>query len=288
MVYNRIDISDEVCTLKLSRLLVMVTALFVLLLASACALITAPPAGGTVHAPLVPGPVLNGTSWKLAEFVDAGGVLTTVPESVEVTLAFADGNAAGSGGCNRYSAPYTVDGQNGLTFGPAVSTKMACEGPGSEVEQAYFAVLTSVAGFETAPGTLTLWDADRNVVATFTEVVPLPLMGATWNATSVNTGRQGVETLVEGTTVTAVFGEDGTLSGQACNNYAAAYTVDGASITIEMGMSTMMACTEPGVMEQEQAYLMMLPQAATYRIDGDRMELRTTDGALIASYVAER
>jgi hypothetical protein len=44
-------------------------------------------------------------------------------------------------------------------------------------------------------------------------------------------------------------------------------------------------CPEPaGVMEQEMLYLKALETAATYRIDGNFMELRTADDAMAATF----
>ena len=82
--------------------------------------------------------------------------------------------------------------------------------------------------------------------------------------------------------------EDGTLSGSAgCNNYTATYTVDGDQISITPVATTMMMCAEPeGVMEQEAEYIAALGTAATFAIEGDQLELRTADGALVASFVA--
>jgi heat shock protein HslJ len=37
-------------------------------------------------------------------------------------------------------------------------------------------------------------------------------------------------------------------------------------------------------MDQEQQYLAALSTAATYRIDGSKLELRTADGALAADF----
>jgi len=37
-------------------------------------------------------------------------------------------------------------------------------------------------------------------------------------------------------------------------------------------------------MEQEKQYLQALSTAATYRVDGSKMEFRTADGALVASF----
>lgn len=64
------------------------------------------------------------------------------------------GRAAGFAGCNRYSAGYTLAGDS-LTFGPAVSTKMACAG-GDELERAYLAMLPAIRSYALSDSTLTL------------------------------------------------------------------------------------------------------------------------------------
>ncbi len=47
-------------------------------------------------------------------------------------------------------------------------------------------------------------------------------------------------------------------------------------------------CGRPeGIMEQERQYLQALTTAATYRIEGQDLELRTESGALVAGYRAE-
>jgi heat shock protein HslJ len=44
-----------------------------------------------------------------------------------------------------------------------------------------------------------------------------------------------------------------------------------------------MMCAAPGVMEQEQAFLQALTRVATMHMEGDRLELRAADGALMVS-----
>jgi heat shock protein HslJ len=47
----------------------------------------------------------------------------------------------------------------------------------------------------------------------------------------------------------------------------------------------MMACQEPeGIIEQEQQYLAALETAATYKITGLAMEMRTSEGSLVANF----
>ena len=84
------------------------------------------------------------------------------------------------------------------------------------------------------------------------------------------------------TKLTAVFGKSGSLSGFAgCNDYNATYKATAPKISIGPVASTRKHCEEPaGVTDQESSYLAALETAATYRVEGSRLELRTADGAL--------
>jgi heat shock protein HslJ len=49
---------------------------------------------------------------------------------------------------------------------------------------------------------------------------------------------------------------------------------------------TEMACMDPeGIMDQEQAYFQALDAVATYRMDGDRLEVFDEAGAQILAFV---
>lgn len=208
----------------------------------------------------------------------------------EATMLLAGGAVTGTTGCNRYNGSYTLSGTDGIKFGPLASTMMACVGPVMVQEQAFNAALTATTAYSLSGEVLTFKDAAGKELATFKPRVSTSLSGSTWVATGINNGRQAVQSVVTGTEVTAVFGADGILSGNAgCNTYSAAYTVDGSNMTIKAPASTRMFCAEPaGVMEQEAAYLAALAQVATYRIDGNRLELRAADGALQAGYTAKQ
>ena len=75
-----------------------------------------------------------------------------------------EGRAAGFAGCNRFGATYVLRGDS-LTFGPVMSTKMACS-EGMELEQSYAAMLTSVVSYVADGSTLTLRSA-TGVVARY-------------------------------------------------------------------------------------------------------------------------
>ncbi len=231
---------------------------------------------------------LTGPTWTLDAYIDADGNMVNVLPETEITAVFGeDGSLGGSSGCNNYNTSYEADGSNIKVNEMIAATMMMCPEPVMQQETAYLANLTAAATFEIAGDTLTLNDANGNPMAVFTAQQPTPLVGTNWEVTRYNNGKGGVTTVINETTITAVFDEDGTLSGNAsCNTYNASYETDGNNITIGIGMTTMMACPGEGVMEQETAYMAALGTVATYSIQGDTLELRTADGALAVSYIA--
>ncbi len=221
---------------------------------------------------------LAGTNWILTSLNGSPALADTT-----VTLQFgADGVVSGSDGCNRYSTSYTQSGTD-LTFAqPMASTMMLCPEPEGVMEQAgaYTAALATVTSFSANQNQLALM-AGNQIVATFRADVQT-LAGSDWAVTMVNNGREAVVSVIEGSELTALFGDNGELSGSAgCNQYISSYTVSGNTIQIGQIGSTMRLCPEPeGIMEQEQAFLVALQSAATFRIEGDSLELRTADDAI--------
>ena len=108
------------------------------------------------------------------------------------------------------------------------------------------------------------------------------LQGTEWVLVSLNGNA-----LIEGKEITLRFGE-GSLEGSGgCNAYGGSYTASEDSLSLSDVYRTEMACMEPkGIMAQEQAYFQALNAAASYRVDGDRMELYDEAGARILAFVA--
>lgn len=113
------------------------------------------------------------------------------------------------------------------------------------------------------------------------------LAGTAWEVTAYDNGKQAVVSVLGGKRITADFGKDGRVTGTAgCNRYFASYEVADATITIGVPGSTRRMCAEPkGIMEQEALYLAALESAARFRVEGDKLELRTEKGALAVSLV---
>ncbi len=220
------------------------------------------------------GPGFEGVPWTVTSGIDVAGWEAYAPSAT-----FADGTVSGSTGCNRFTAPYTIDGDT-LEIGTAARTEMACPAPAGAVENAFADALEHVAGWRMEGAELVLAGEDGGELLRFGEPSP----AGAWEATAFLIG-DGVSSPMPGTEVTAVF-EDGTLSGSAgCNTYRATYETGRGTITIGEPAATMMACPDPdGVMEQEQAYLSALPLAVAYRVEGTQLSLLTADGTFVATY----
>ena len=71
-------------------------------------------------------PSLVGPTWVAVEL--AGMPVPADPAARQPAIEFvANGRVAGTDGCNRVSAPYTLNGER-ITFGPMIATRMACPG----------------------------------------------------------------------------------------------------------------------------------------------------------------
>jgi heat shock protein HslJ len=115
---------------------------------------------------------------------------------------------------------------------------------------------------------------------------PDPLVGTRWEVINYNDGRGALVSLLVDSRIALDFDTHGQVSGNAgCNNYNASYQVNDNNITIDQPRSTSLYCAEPeGVMEQEAEFLNALQMAATFRIDGDTLEIRSADQIAIIAH----
>ncbi len=227
------------------------------------------------------GGTLTGQVWALT---DVAG--KTPIQDTGITIQFGtDGTVSGSSGCNQYSGTYTASGSSLTINTPLASTMMACAEPVMVQETAYQTALAGVKAYTVKGDKLTLFGPNNTEIANY-KATSQDLAGTSWQVIGYNNGKQAVVSILAGTQMDIQFGKDGTVSGKSgCNTYNGPYTVNGNQLKIGPLASTMMACSDPaGIMDQEQQYLAALETAATYQIEGNVLELRTADGALAADF----
>jgi putative lipoprotein len=112
---------------------------------------------------------LIGTSW-LAEDIGGRGVI----DNAQTTITFdAEGSVAGSGGCNRYFGPVTIEG-SAISFGDFGATRMACVPALMDQEQKFFDALAATQSyrFDDPGNKLVFLGEDGTTLVRFSPLAP--------------------------------------------------------------------------------------------------------------------
>ncbi len=253
-----------------------------------------PPATGEGTPPVTPLTVertpLIGTGWTLISGLSGTGTWNVLAGTTITATFGEDGQVSGSAGCNNYFAAYQSL-TNTLSIGTPATTRMYCAEPAGIMNQEtlYLSNLQGAATYAIEGDLLTISDTNGRTLLTYRkglpEPAPLPFEGTAWSLDRYKAADGTMTAVLPSTTVTALFAS-GNLTGSAgCNSYFGSYTMTGVSgITIgPLGM-TLMYCGEPGVMDQETAYLALLPSAVTYGISGGQLALYDAAGMPILEY----
>jgi heat shock protein HslJ len=235
------------------------------------------PASTAMAQPADPGS-LPGTQWQLVSY-GAPGAETPVIEGSTITLEFPAANqVAGHAGCNQYSGGYGVE-QDDIVFNDIVSTLMACADEDiSAQEQTYLEALRTATSYAQTEEELHLWFDNEQQRLVFVSASSNPLLNTSWNLVSYGTPDDQTP-VIEGSSVTIAFPSNIRVEGNGgCNGYGGSYTVDGDTITFTEVVSTLMACAEDDVTQQEADYFTALNAAASYEIAGNQLIITTSDG----------
>lgn len=253
------------------------------------------PGTGDGQATTSPNPLAN-TQWRLVSF-EEGGTVTPVIEGTDVTLEFDEaGQAGGSGGCNTFGGGYSVqDGE--ITISDIVTTEIACTAAGvMDQEGRYYQALQFSSAYEFSGDQLVIHYNEGQGALNFTSraagttATPPqsanPLAKTHWTLETF--GEPDAHTpVIAGTTVTLEFDAQGQAGGSGgCNSFGAPYSLEGDTISFDQITSTLMACTQAGVGEQETNYLEALRTASRFEVGGDRLTIWYGDGTSTLDFVA--
>ncbi len=289
--------------MKQNAILFLIGGIIVAVLVAGCTapLGTTPPA----TTPATPAPTtlvvaetdpsspLSGT-WTLISALGGRGTSNVLPGTT-ITATFAeDGTVSGSAGCNNYVAS-CQSGKNTLSIGTLITTLKTCGSPAGIMsqEQIFLTNLQAAAKYTITGDILSISDPSGKILLTFRKEGvakdSLPFAGISWELTKyrISTGSMiGANTH---TTVHALFGAEGNLTGTAgCNSYVGFCTRTGQNgISIGPLATTRMYCGGPGVMDQEVVYLANLQAAASYQLMTDgKLQLMDGNGTPVLVYTS--
>jgi heat shock protein HslJ len=197
-----------------------------------------------------------------------------------MTVRFEANQAYWTAGCNNFHAPYAIESGRFQLSRTVTSTLVGCPREVSMQTSALAAALYGARAVRLQGGQLTLMAGDGSVLAT---LAAQDLRGTTWQVDSYNNGKQALVSVLKGSSLTLEFSLEGMLSGSAgCNRYSGRYSAEGVKVSVGDLASTQKVCGTPeGVMEQERAFLIALPNSVNSRMEGNWLELRDASGALV-------
>jgi heat shock protein HslJ len=113
------------------------------------------------------------------------------------------------------------------------------------------------------------------------------ITGLTWYLVSYDVNGSP-ETVINGTTITAIFDGTGTVSGSAgCTPYTALYTGRLERLAIDQPVTAGTDCGSPeGIMIQETRYLATIQRSSSYAVGNNTLEIRDDTGDTLLIYTA--
>lgn len=221
---------------------------------------------------------IEGATWVVtSNSVD--GELKDVPPDTYAEARFAIDEVSGRV-VNSYRGAFVTSENGDVTdVGPLTATEMAGPPQLMALETAYFANLEKAKSYFSDGKTLTLYDDGDHTLVVYQKSDGTVV--GNWRVTGYNNGKQAVVSVIPTTTLTADFGTDGRVTGNGgINTFSGEYTTQGGSEISIGAIAAAKMAGPPEAMDQETAYLTALQSSKTYQVSGNRLGLRTADGAI--------
>jgi heat shock protein HslJ len=107
--------------------------------------------------------------------------------------------------------------------------------------------------------------------------------------TLVSMGAPGAASpVVAGSTITLAFETGNQAAGSGgCNSYGGAYQVEGGALSFSSVASTLMACADPAVNDQEGQYYQALQTAVKFELTGNQLVIWYDGGQKALTFVSD-
>jgi heat shock protein HslJ len=221
--------------------------------------------------------------------LDGGWLLQSIDtldaRALNADMTLNGGVLSGSDGCNRISMGYSASSRDQhIRFAAdrAAATLMACHGLADAVSRAFPAALSDVGSYRIVGERLELIGSDGQIRVVYGRQ-PVNIIGPDWLPLGLNIN-DGVESSARVDRVRLGFGKDGraqVVTGCKTLFVPYRYSADG---TMSFGMASLgrqARCAQKGDSGVvHRAMLRALSRVSKWERTGDRLELRSADGAL--------
>lgn len=117
---------------------------------------------------------------------------------------------------------------------------------------------------------LTYWEPEKKDV----------LDGSIWQVDEIN-----LQPLLEFSTLTIRFHNQKINGSSECNRFKGRYKISGEAIQLEVLERTTDDCMEPGIMHQDEEFILILEKAARFSFSGDDLKFYTVEGQELLDFV---
>ena len=257
-------------------------------------------------------PPLTVTQWRLTDLYGSPVTQGRFTPAILFQQAAGGGGSrvAAYDGCNRIGGTYEAAAP-ALKIHITMSTRMACAQPPSEngnpantpnnQPDLFQKALAVTERYTIEGGTLELLDHDGGAVARFgtadSDKGEVSLTGTDWKAAELYGKPVGWARSAPALTLQKGDKDNARLSAyDGCNRITGAYTLNGESLHIRLGASTLMACVAPpatadnsnGVQDVPEQFKKALGATESYRIANGKLELLAHDGSVVARFEVQR
>ncbi len=182
-------------------------------------------------------------------------------------------------GCNHMNGGLLVKGDS-MKFEMGMSTMMACTN--MDYEHKLLAILLKSATYEISKNQLTVTTTDKKTLTFKRQTAAEHLTNKAFTIGGL-TIKGGVVSSADAPLQNMKFGEKGVLSGlSGCNNYTAAYKIEGDKLYISKVVSTKKACREAKKREYEAIFNQHLKKSPlTIEDSANGVTLRDSKGSTV-------
>jgi heat shock protein HslJ len=117
--------------------------------------------------PVTTSVTITGTKWSLVNLIVGGDAVVPIPAGAEVFFTISEESVTGGSGCNSFRGSATLSDDDGLSFGPLITTRMACSEDKMNLENGVLESLSSVSNYTLNGGLLELKNGNGLILATF-------------------------------------------------------------------------------------------------------------------------
>lgn len=223
---------------------------------------------------------ITGKKWKLTELYSKPVAGTVNGKEPFIILQDTGNRYTASAGCNGLGGTFTLSGNGRIKFSQGMSTMMACEN--MEIETNLKKVLDQADNYTVNGNTLSLIKAHMAPLARFRVMEESTLeqaLNGIWELDYISGPKIAFEGLYPGKKpfITFNLADNKATGNSSCNNFSAAFTIEGSNIRFNDPVSTRMACPGAG----ETTFFNTLKTVTKYNISGNTLNLIMGDIAVM-------